>query len=75
MYCLVCVFELTLIETNRFHIEISHGEMSRLWPQFIKAANETLEFHEFMRHFGLKVKSGGVLILLCSENFLQRYID
>jgi Ca2+-binding EF-hand superfamily protein len=45
---------------HRFHIKISQGEMSQLWPRFIKAANETLEFHEFMRHFGLKVKSGGL---------------
>eukprot|EP00118_Oscarella_pearsei_P016400 m.155929 g.155929 ORF g.155929 m.155929 type:complete len:874 (+) comp38682_c0_seq7:229-2850(+) len=45
---------------HKFQIQITKPEMARLWTRFIKNANGTLDYPEFLRHFDFKSKSAGV---------------
>ena len=44
---------------HRFDIkpEISRGEIRDLWRTFITNSDRTLEYHQFIRHFGFSMRS------------------
>ncbi|XP_064633647.1 EF-hand calcium-binding domain-containing protein 6-like isoform X2 [Lineus longissimus] len=46
-----------LLKRFDFHPEISRGEIRDLWDTFITNQNNSLEYHQFIRHFGYSLRS------------------
>lgn len=46
-----------LLKKFDIHPEISRGEIRDLWKTFITNTDKTLDYHQFVRHFGFSIRS------------------